>query len=63
MIAAVRACIFGIYSVAFYIGGVFVKEKVYDWYQGQSYDASAILTVVMSLVTGLTNSMGIMPNI
>ena len=63
LIGAIRFFIFGIYAIAFYIGGVFVKEKIYNWYHDEAYNASILLTVVMSLVTGLMNSLGVMPNI
>ena len=63
MIGGMRFVIFGIYTVAFYIGGVLIKEGVYNLFHGRVFDVSIVLTVVMSLITGLVNSMGVMPNI
>lgn len=63
LIGGIRFMVFGIYAIAFYIGGVFIKEGVENLFHGRNYDASVLLTVIMSLITGLMNSLGIMPNI
>jgi len=63
MIGFIRFFIFGIYAIAFYVGGVFIKEGVENYFSGKTYNAAILLTVVMSLVTGLMNSIGVMPNI
>jgi ABC-type multidrug transport system fused ATPase/permease subunit len=63
LIAGIRFFIFGIYAISFFIGGHFIKNNVQNLFHDRTYDASILITVVMSLVTGLMSSIGIMPNV
>lgn len=55
--------IFGFYVIALYMGSFFIEHDVENVFRKKTYNVSAILIVLISLITGLMVSLGMMPNI
>lgn len=60
---ATRFFAFGIYGFGFFIGGLYIKEEVYNIYTQRSYDVSSCLAVFIAITKGMLCTLGIMPNL
>jgi len=63
MIAVFRFSIFGFYCFAFWIATIYIDRKMVNPNTGLEYTVGDLLSVLVSLMTGMTMVFGLNPNV
>lgn len=62
-IGATKLLSYVIYGIGFFIGGLYIKEEVYNIYHKRSYDVASCIAVFMAITKCMLCTLGIMPNL
>jgi len=63
MIGVFRLAIFGFYCFSFWIATVYIDQKMVNPNTGSLYTVGDLLSVLVSLMTGMTMVFGLNPNV